>query len=75
MPAPTGKLADPAWRHNRARKAAEARTTPDYHLDRVRDLVEQSRVSQGLPPTVVDELTLGEIADLLDGGGDRDDAA
>ena len=69
MPAPTGKLADPAWRHKRARKAAEARTKPEYHLDLVRDLVEQSRARQGLPPVVADELTLGTIAELL-GGGD-----
>jgi hypothetical protein len=28
----TGKLADPAWRKNRARNAANARTTTDAHI-------------------------------------------
>jgi hypothetical protein len=37
--AATGKLADPAWRHERARKAALARTSTDAHI---RALVEQA---------------------------------
>ena len=28
----TGKLADPAWRENRARNAANARTTIEAHI-------------------------------------------
>jgi hypothetical protein len=64
----SSKLADPAWRHERARKAAAARTTPDYYLDRVRALVERTRQEQGLPPVIVDDLTLGKIAELLGGG-------
>jgi hypothetical protein len=33
MPRPvTGKLTDPAWRHERARKAALARTSTDAHI-------------------------------------------
>jgi hypothetical protein len=64
----TGKLADPAWRQARAAKAARARTTGSYHLDRVRDLVTSSRAAQGLPPTVTDDLTLGEIAVLIETG-------
>lgn len=67
MPASTGKLQDPEWRHERARKAAAARTTGTYHLSRVRDLVERSRADQGLPPTVVDDFTLEQIATLLEG--------
>jgi hypothetical protein len=71
MPEPTAKLADPAWRQARAAKAGRARTTGSYHVSRVRDLVERSRAAQGLPPTVVDRLTLGQIADLIEGGGDN----
>lgn len=33
----TGKLADPAWRAERARKAANARTTADAHIKAVVD--------------------------------------
>ena len=65
MPDSTGKLADPAFRRNRASKAALTRTTPDYHLNRVRQIVEETRRAQGLPPVVVDDLTLGRIAALL----------
>jgi len=40
MPRPvTGKLSDPAWRHERARKAALARASTDAHI---RALVEQA---------------------------------
>jgi hypothetical protein len=62
----TGKLADPAWRQARAAKAGRARTTGSYHLNRVRDLVTRSRAAQGLGPVVTDDLTLGEIAALLE---------
>ena len=31
----TAKLADPEWRHERATKAALARTTLDYHIQQV----------------------------------------
>lgn len=65
MPEAVGKLADPEWRRQRARKAGVTRTTPKYHLDRVRAMVEASRVAQGLEPVVVDELTLGRIGELL----------
>jgi hypothetical protein len=44
---PTGKLADPAWREERARKAANARTTLDAHVkavvDRAPDLTAEQR--------------------------------
>jgi hypothetical protein len=33
----TGKLADPAWRVERARKAATARTTLDAHIRAIAD--------------------------------------
>jgi hypothetical protein len=33
----TGKLADPAWRTERARKAAAARTTTDAHIRAIVD--------------------------------------
>ena len=68
MPESTGKLADPTWRHERASKAARTRTTGDYHLTRVRELVTRSRAAQGLGPVVTDDLTLGEIASLIEGG-------
>lgn len=61
----TGKLADSEWRRDRASKAGRTRTTPEYHLARVREMVAKSREAQGLPAVVTDELTLGRIADLL----------
>jgi hypothetical protein len=70
MPGPTGSITDPEFRHARALHAAKARTTGSYHLDRVRDLVTRSRADQGLPPVLTDELTLGEIATLIEAGGD-----
>jgi hypothetical protein len=62
-----GKLADPEWRRSRARKAGRARTTPLYHLERLREVVETTRAEQGLPPTVTDALALGYLAELLRG--------
>lgn len=62
-----GKLDDPAWRRARARTAARARTTPEYHLERLRSAVAESRAKQGLPPTITDELTLGRVAELFKG--------
>lgn len=32
MPGAIGKLSDPVFRHERARKAANARTSADYHI-------------------------------------------
>lgn len=60
-----GKLADPEWRRERARKAGRSRTTPEYHLDRIREIVETTRAEQGLPPIVVDQLTLARVAELV----------
>lgn len=62
---PSSRLADPAWRTARAKKAGAARTTPDYHLERIRDLVARTRAEQGLPDIVVDDLTLGRVAEIL----------
>ena len=59
------KLDDPAWRRDRARKAGSSRTTPQYHLDKLRAAVAESRAKQGLPPTVADDLTLGRLAELF----------
>lgn len=56
---------DPAVAHERATKAARARTTPDYHLAKVREIVERTRAEQGLPPVVTDDLTLGRVSDIL----------
>lgn len=43
----TGKLADPAWRHERASNAARARTTTDAHIkaivDRAPELTDEQR--------------------------------
>ena len=64
-PGKSGKLNDPEWLRQRAHNAAVARTTPEYHLDRVRDFVARSRSEQGLEPLVVDDLTLGQAATLL----------
>lgn len=61
----SGKLADPEWRKARARKAGQARTSPEYHLARIREIVERTRAKQGLPPVVADELTLARIAELV----------
>jgi hypothetical protein len=36
-----------------------------YNLDRIRELVVASRAAQGLPPVIVDELTLGRVAEIL----------
>jgi hypothetical protein len=47
MPSPTGRLADPQWRHERAKLAAQARTTPDYYIARLEeaasDLTDEQR--------------------------------
>jgi hypothetical protein len=68
-PSYTGKLADPSFRRERARKAAAARLSIDHHidkvveagptltteqLDRLRQAVARSRAAQGLPPVVTD---------------------
>lgn len=75
-PSRTGsKLADPEWRRDRARKAGQARTTPDYHLARIREIVSTTRAEQGLPPTTLDDLTLGRVAELLRVAAHRKDAA
>lgn len=63
-----GKLADPEWRRSRAKKAGQARTTPDYHLNRIREIVAATRAEQGLPPVVVDDLTLRRVAELVSAG-------
>ncbi len=71
MPDPVRRRnVDPVVAHERAVKAAQARTSPRYHLARVREVVEASRAAQGLPPTVVDALTLGQVAALLEGDPD-----
>lgn len=74
-PAITGSITDPEFRHRRAAHAAKARTSPAYHLDKIRELVEASRAAQGLPPTIVDSLTLDQIAALIEEGGDDAPAA
>ena len=55
------------------------RTSPGYyHLDRIRDIVTRSRAEQGLPPGIVDELTLRQVAAvfrLAESGGASSDAA
>jgi hypothetical protein len=56
---------DPVVAHERAKKAARARTGGPYHLDKVREIVERTRAEQGLPPVVTDELTLGWVADIF----------
>jgi hypothetical protein len=68
----TGRLADPEFRHDRAAKAARSRTTPEYHVRRIRDLVDKTRAEQGLPPHVTDPLTLARVAEILrlSNGGD-----
>jgi hypothetical protein len=60
-----GKLSDPDWLRERASKAGKSRTTPDYHLARITEIVERTRAEQGLPPVVVDELTLANVAALV----------
>mgnify|MGYP003620449489 CR=1 FL=1 len=69
------KVADPEFRRARASKAGRARTTPEYHLDRVRSMVVASREAQGLPPVVTDELTLGRIAAILAPAREREVAS
>lgn len=59
MAAPTlnGKLADPAFRHERARKAARARTSIDHYVraivDRAPELTDEqrARLAALLPPS------------------------
>jgi hypothetical protein len=59
------KTLTPEQRHARASKAARARTTPEYHVSRIRDIVDRTRAEQGLPPHVTDPLTLAKVADIL----------
>ena len=80
MPAPyAGKLADPDFRHDRASRAGRSRTTPEYHVSRIRAIVDKTRAEQGLPPHVTDPLTLAKVADILrlpaEGQPDASDAA
>lgn len=62
----TGKLADPEFRRERARKAAKARTTPDAHIQALVDsapslTAEQAeRLRSLLPPA--DDADGGEQA-------------
>jgi hypothetical protein len=64
-----GKLADPAWRHDRAVKAGrasvKARTTPEGLVATLREIVDRTRAEQGLPPHITDPLTLSTVADIL----------
>ena len=62
-----GKLGDPTWRRARASAAGRARTTPEYHLARIRAAVVESRAKQGLGPVITDDLTLRRVAELLNG--------
>ena len=59
------KLADPEWRQERASRAGRARTTPEYHLDHVREIVRQTRAAQGLPPVIVEDLTIGRVGEMF----------
>jgi hypothetical protein len=59
------KLADPEWRRSRASRAGRARTTPEYHLSHVREIVKQTRAAQGLPPVIVEDLTIGRVAEMF----------
>jgi hypothetical protein len=59
------KLADPEWRRSRASRAGRARTTPEYHLAHVREIVRQTRAAQGLPPVIVEDLTIGRVAEMF----------
>lgn len=70
-----GKLADPDWRTARARKAGQARTSPEYHMSRIREIVTTTRAAQGLPPVVVDELTLARVAELVQAASKRKEVA
>jgi len=55
----------PAKAHERAKKARAAQSTPQYHVSRIRAIVDRSRAEQGLPPHVTDPLTLSAVADIL----------
>jgi hypothetical protein len=39
------KLDDPQWRRERARKARAAQDTPDYHIDRIRQIADTIKLS------------------------------
>ena len=56
---------DPEVAHVRAQKAGRARTTTEYHVRKIREIVDRTRTEQGLPPHVTDELTLAKVADIL----------
>jgi hypothetical protein len=55
------------------RAGARTRSSPEWHLKKIRDLVDASRRQQGLPEHIVDALTLAKVASLLrqtgEGGG------
>jgi hypothetical protein len=86
-----GKLADPQFRHDRARKASLSRTTTESHLAKVVskateaaevDSVDEwaQRVAASLPPMTAREIAaLGKLTAALDArraaGGDPVDAA
>lgn len=65
MSATSRRRIDPAVARERASKAGRSRTTPGYHLGKVRELVERTRAEQGLPPVVTDDLTLGRVAEIF----------
>lgn len=62
MPVHTGKLTDPIWRQARAAKAARARTTPEYHLTRLREFAAR----RGVTNDDLDALTLANVAEFIE---------
>jgi hypothetical protein len=69
MPAITGSIKDPDFRHRRAKLAAKARTNPDHHIAKLADVAgdltdEQARKLVGV-------LNFWAARDDADGGGPR----
>jgi hypothetical protein len=68
----TGKLADPQWRHDRAVKAATARTSTDAHITAIEDRAseldaeQQDRVRRIADSIELSDDQLSKLAVLLD---------
>jgi hypothetical protein len=65
---------DPEVASRRAQKAAKSRTTPEYHLERLRDLVgddhlaefiERTTAASGVPSTPEDRSALACVAAVI----------
>jgi hypothetical protein len=70
MPAITGTIRDPDFRHRRAQYAARKRTEPDHHIAKLADVAGDLTDEQARRLVAVLNLWAGRTS-TVDGGGPR----